>query len=103
MARSLIRAFREGQFRLTLRAHAEGIERHCDERVIAEQADQIDHDLMTEAAHGGVVGRVGHALVLVELGGEVVDQLVIVVIKTRRFAIEASATSAGTHASSAIG
>ncbi len=42
---------------------------------------------MAEALHGGVVGRVGHALGIVELGGEGVDQLVVGVVETRRFAI----------------
>jgi F-type H+-transporting ATPase subunit gamma len=51
------------------------VEHHRDHRVVAVQADQVHHPLLAVLAHHARVRAVGHAVKVVQLVAEVVDDL----------------------------
>src|ERR1700748_2598028 len=60
------------------RHYARGIERPRDGRVIAADADEIDHALLAEQSERAVEGRIVDIAPAVELNAEIVDRRLVV-------------------------
>ena len=53
------------------------IQHHRQKRVIAVHSDQVDDSLLAELCLHARIGRIAHALVLMQLGGKIVDHFFI--------------------------
>ena len=75
--RLLPRRLREGELGVVRRHHAEDVERHRDQRVIAADADQLDGGLVADQRIQPLVGAVADPPRLVELLHEGIDRALV--------------------------
>src|SRR5215813_3075349 len=75
-----------------------GVENERNETVITRGADQLDHGLLAEALHGGLIGVVGDVFFGEQLHEEVVDQVLFFRQRRRTASLRNRLGDVRTHA-----
>ena len=75
------------QLRAGRGGHLEDVEGHRDERVVADEAGEIDRARFAEALFDARQGCIVDPMVVVVIAAEIIDQLLVGVVETRRAAL----------------